>query len=94
MVIVEDKQVLTIDPDISVDFQFDNDLGAGSVGRGAGSTYIDSYVETCKCDGVQSFTYDSSTLLPNIELIVCTRSVYSDAEIDFLGSIVSCIMCL
>ena len=92
MVITEDKRVLAIDFDLSVDFQLDNDLGAGSVGEGAGSTNVDSYVEACKCDGVQSFTCDSSPLLPNIELIICIKSVSPDVEIDILNSMVSFII--
>ena len=89
MVIEEDKRNLVIAFDLSVDFQLDNDLGAGNFGEGAGSTNVDSYVEACKCDGVQSFTCDSSPLLPNKELIVCIKSVSPDVEIDILNSMVN-----
>ena len=89
MVIEEDKRNLVIAFDLSVDFQLDNDLGAGNVGEGAGSTNVDSYVEACKCDGVQSFTCDSSPLLPNRELFVCIKSMSPDVEIDTLNSMVS-----
>jgi len=88
MVIEEDKRNLVIAFDLSVDFQLDNDLGAGNVGEGAGSTNVDSYVEACKCDGVQSFTCDSSPLLPNRELFVCIKSMSPDVEIDTLNSMV------
>ena len=74
---------------------FDNlttdwELGPGTIGQGGGATDVDSYVEACKCDGVQSFTCDSSPLLPNIELIICIKSVSPDVEIDILNSMVSC----
>ena len=76
MVVVEDARALTIDFDLSVDFQFEADLEA----------------EACQCDGVQSFTCSSSPLLPNQELFVCIWSVSSDMEIDFLDSMVSSIV--
>lgn len=49
---------------------------------------VDSYVEACKCDGVQSFTCDESALPPNGELVVCIWSKSRDVEVDFLNSLV------
>lgn len=34
----------------------DTNLGAGSVGAGAGSAGVTSYVEACKCAGTPTFT--------------------------------------
>jgi len=54
MVIVEDKRVLTIDFDLTADFNFTNDLGAGSIKQEAGSTNVDDYVMACKCGGPEA----------------------------------------
>jgi len=88
MVIEEDERVLTIDLDLLVDYETDNSLGAKTTGEGSGAADVDSYVQACKCDSVQSFTCDSSPLLPNAELIVCIWSVSPDVEINLLESMV------
>ena len=91
MVIHTDKRVLSIKFDLSADFQFDTALLAGSIEEESGSTNLDSFVEACRCDGVQSFACAQSTdtLLPNEELFVCIWSVSPDVEIDSLYTMVS-----
>ena len=88
-VVVEDKRVLTIDFDLIADFNFTNDLGAGSIKQGAGSTNVDDYVMACKCGGPESFTCDSSPLPPNDRLHVCVRSVEEEVEVATIDSMVS-----
>ena len=57
MVVIKDERVLTLDFDLSAGFEItDTNLGAGSVGAGAGSAGVTSYVEACKCDGTPTFT--------------------------------------
>ena len=58
-------------------------------GLGSGSTDVNSYVEACRCDGAQSFTCSTDTLDPKADLFICIKSVSSDAEVDFLDSMVS-----
>ena len=89
MVIEEDERVISIAFDLSAGFQLDNNLGPGTIEQGTGSTDVDSYVEACKCDSAQSFTCDTSPLVPNNELVVCIKSVSPDVEINFLDSMVS-----
>ena len=89
MIIAEDKRIMSINFDLSVEFEVGTDLGAERVEQNSGSTNVDSYIEACKCDGVQSFTCDPSPLQPNSELIVCIKSVSPDVEINFLDSMVS-----
>jgi len=88
MVIIEDKRVLTISFDLSAGFQIINALEAGSIEEGSGSTNVDSYLEACKCNSVQTFTCDASPLQPNEELIVCIWSVSSDIEVSSLDSMI------
>ena len=90
MVITEDKRTLTMNFDLNVDFELDNDLGAGATKTGSGLANVDNYVEAFKCTGDQ-FTPDPSPLLPNNDLIVCVRSVDADVQIDSLDSMVSSI---
>ena len=93
MVITEDKRKLNIDLDLSVDFAInDKDLGEAQIYSEDGSTNVTSYVESCKCGGVQDFSCNSSPLLPNNDLFVCIKSVSSDVTIDFLDSMVSSCM--
>jgi len=89
MVIVEDKRVLTIDFDLTADFNFTNDLGAGSIKQGAGSTNVDDYVMACKCGGPESFACESSPLPPNSRLHVCVWSVEAEVGIAAIDSMVS-----
>ena len=59
------------------------------ISYGYGSTDVNSYIEACRCDGAQSFTCNTDTLLPNGDLFICVKSVSSDVEVDFLDSMVS-----
>ena len=88
MVIVFDERVMTLAVGMSANFTLSNDLEATSAGAGSGETNVNSYVQACKCDGVQ-FNCNSDPLLPNTDLAVCVWSVDSEVEIDFLDSMVS-----
>ena len=90
MVIESDKRIMTIDFDMTVDFEIsDSSLGAGTVEAGADSASVASYVEACKCDGTESFNCDSNALLPNDDLHICVRSTAPDVRVDFLDSLVN-----
>lgn len=89
MVVVEDKREMTIAFDMIADFNFTNDLGAGSIESGSGSTNVDDYVRACKCGGPDSFACDSSPLPPNAQLHVCVWSLDTDVEIKTIDSMVS-----
>lgn len=88
-IVKEDKRVLTIDFDLSADFNITNNLGAGSIEEGAGSTNVDDYVMACKCGGPDDFVCDSSPLPLNDELHVCVYSVEPEVEIETITSMVS-----
>jgi len=87
MVISEDKRVVAIDFDLSVDFEINNiTLGAATIESGSGTTDVTSYVEACKCGGIDSFNCTTDDLVPNSELFVCIKSKSTDVKIDSLES--------
>ena len=62
----------------------------GAASSVSGSADVVSYVESCKCDGAQSFTCNNETLFPNSELSMCIWSVKPDeVEVNYLNSMVS-----
>lgn len=88
MVIAEDKRVLTIDFDLSIDYAVYNaDLAEETINAGNDTTSVESYVEACKCGG-DDFVCNKDTLAPNDDLHICIRSVDSDVEIDYLEDMV------
>ena len=86
-VISEDKRVLSIDFDLSVDFGTNSDLGDATIETEDLVSNVTSYVEACKCNDAQSFTCNTDALLPSTERFVCIKSISSDVEVDFLNSV-------
>jgi len=87
LVISEDKRVINIDFDLSVDFILnDNPLGKGTIDSETRSTNVTDYVQSCKCGGMQDFTCNTDALAPSSELFVCVKSISSDVEVDLLVS--------
>lgn len=86
---MEDKRVFEISFGLSVAFTIQTPLEQAVVNVEAHDVHVASYVESCKCGGMQKFTCDANALAPNTELYLCIKSISSDVEVARLGSIVS-----
>ena len=92
MVLQEDERVLAIDFDLSADFNATADLEEGIKEQSLGNATTDGYVNACKCGGPQSFTCESSPLLPNDLLHTCVWSTDLAVKIASLDSMVRTIV--
>ena len=90
LVIVEDKQVVTIKFDLSANFTLDVDLQEGALTSASGATGVDDYVTAYKCN--ENFVADASPLVPNGELFVCINSSSTDVEIREIETMVRMIL--
>ena len=87
-VMQSDTRDMTIDFDLSVDFEIDTSLGEEGLLEGSGSTNLEGFLDACRCDDV-SFTCSdpTDTLLPNDELSVCIWSVSPEVAINSLDMV-------
>eukprot|EP00584_Thalassiosira_punctigera_P024712 CAMPEP_0172554436 /NCGR_PEP_ID=MMETSP1067-20121228/54526_1 /TAXON_ID=265564 ORGANISM="Thalassiosira punctigera, Strain Tpunct2005C2" /NCGR_SAMPLE_ID=MMETSP1067 /ASSEMBLY_ACC=CAM_ASM_000444 /LENGTH=782 /DNA_ID=CAMNT_0013342805 /DNA_START=118 /DNA_END=2466 /DNA_ORIENTATION=+ len=79
LVIIEDKRVVTIDFDLSANFEVDTNLEKAALTSANRTAGVEDYVTAYKCD--DNFVQDASTLVANDELYICIESSSADVEI-------------
>lgn len=88
-VLAEHRHVLTIDVDVNADFGTVSALGAPTVTSETVTTTIASFVEVCKCGGMNDLTCNTNPLNPNVDLFVCVKATAPFVQIDALKTLVS-----
>ncbi len=88
MVIQEDKRVMTIDFDLSAEYNISSvDLAPETIGANETDSDVDSYVKACKCSE-SSFACNADAVAPNEEIHLCIYSKSAAVGIAELESMV------
>ena len=86
MVIQEDKRIITIEFDLTADFDFGIDLEEAALTSANGTADVGDYISAFKCD--ENFEQDGSPLVANDELYLCIESSSFDVEISEIETMV------
>jgi len=80
-IIAQDKHVITVGINSTVNFSFDNAFQYSAAGNASSTADLYDYVEACKCTEDETFVCDSSPLAPNEVFHVCVKSSSPDVRI-------------
>lgn len=89
MVVSEDRHVVSVDFDLSVDFEFDNAVQGAEAETDGATTDVNDYVKACKCNGAVPFVCNNDPLPPNEELHICIASSSSDIVVGSVTSMIA-----
>ena len=88
-IIAQDKHVITVGINSTVNFSFDNAFQYSAAGNASSTADLYDYVEACKCTEDETFVCDSSPLAPNEVFHVCVKSSSPDVRIRDVTQMVS-----